>query len=182
MVVAAFEAQGIKLKIDRKHAAIPERQTILLHAIDASSCQPDAAQRVDLLELRTQSLQSKNPDEHYAVFGHSLACETCECAIRTGPFIDIATVGTSGYAEIGGLNFVVSLGYFVSTLGGKPNPAIVGGTFMHELGHNLALHHGGGFGAEPKRERRGEGRVVHSGAGETSLRRGDPAPACPSSS
>jgi hypothetical protein len=65
-----------------------------------------------------------------------------------GAYVDFPQIGETGIAEIGGLNFIVSLGNFINDKGGKPNRFIIGGTFMHELGHTLGLHHGGGFGLE----------------------------------
>jgi hypothetical protein len=48
---------------------------------------------------------------------------------------------SSGWGEIPGNDFVVSLGSFGG--GGKGTPSEQSGTFMHELGHNLGLYHGG---------------------------------------
>lgn len=54
----------------------------------------------------------------------------------------IAGLGsTSGVAELPGNDFIVSLGRWDVT-GGTPDQQA--GTFMHEMGHNLGLHHGGG--------------------------------------
>lgn len=49
--------------------------------------------------------------------------------------------GTSGEAELPGNDLVVSLGRW-EVRGGTPDQQA--GTLMHELGHNLGLHHGGG--------------------------------------
>jgi len=49
---------------------------------------------------------------------------------------------SSGKAEDPGNDFVVSLGGFAGTVGSRDEQA---GTFMHELGHNLELHHGNGL-------------------------------------
>ena len=56
-----------------------------------------------------------------------------------GLFIDkqCGDPGSSGWAEVGGDDFIVSLGSFPFT------DTIIEGTLMHELGHNLALRHGG---------------------------------------
>lgn len=47
---------------------------------------------------------------------------------------------TSGRAEVPGNDFTVSLGSWASQVGTNDDQA---GTFMHELGHNLGLDHGG---------------------------------------
>jgi len=56
----------------------------------------------------------------------------------------------SGYSDVGGQNSVISLGY--GNWGPPNNPFADGnkwnikaGTFMHELGHTMALTHGGAF-------------------------------------
>ncbi|MCU0962013.1 MAG: FG-GAP-like repeat-containing protein [Pirellulaceae bacterium] len=53
--------------------------------------------------------------------------------------------GSSGYGKIHGDSFIVSLGSWdVSYLNRYGGRAVVeAGTFMHELGHTLGLHHGG---------------------------------------
>jgi hypothetical protein len=70
----------------------------------------------------------------YAIFAHDIADK----------------VGTSGYAEIGGDDFIVSLGSGWMTHPAMGPPCLGGscfaeqaGTFMHELGHTLNLDHGG---------------------------------------
>jgi hypothetical protein len=61
---------------------------------------------------------------HYCLFAH-----------------DIAPDGTSGISyDIGAYDFVVSLGQWQDHRGNETEQA---GTFMHELGHNLGLRHGG---------------------------------------
>jgi len=53
-------------------------------------------------------------------------------------------IGCSGTGEVGGNDFLVSLGSFAQGKGTVEDQAT---TFMHEFGHNLALNHGGGAGA-----------------------------------
>lgn len=49
--------------------------------------------------------------------------------------------GSSGIAQIEGLNFAVTLG--PTYWGNNVSSNTYSGTFIHELGHNLGLHHGG---------------------------------------
>jgi hypothetical protein len=62
---------------------------------------------------------------HFAVFLHN-----------------IDTIGQTGEGILSGPDFAVSLGSFVNSVGSPDDQA---GTFMHELGHNLGLDHGGMF-------------------------------------
>lgn len=70
-------------------------------------------------------LTAKRQVFHYALFIHDIE----------------GHVGTSGWAEIFGNDMVISLGQFSN--GGQGNNEEIAGTFMHELGHNLNLGHGG---------------------------------------
>lgn len=64
---------------------------------------------------------------HYNIWAHSL------CASKA------SISGTS--RDFGASDFIVSLGAWTAQIGTADQQA---GTFMHELGHNLGLHHGGG--------------------------------------
>lgn len=61
---------------------------------------------------------------HYALYVHAQKADTT----------------SSGIAEVFGNDFMISLGAFSGGVGSTDEQA---GTFMHELGHNLRLHHGG---------------------------------------
>ncbi len=77
----------------------------------------------------------------------------CLFAIQFAEGKDSTFIISSGYAELPGDDFIVSLGHsswqdFRQQLLNKPNPPltwdnVVAGTFMHELGHTLGLRHGG---------------------------------------
>src|SRR5574340_1097243 len=69
-------------------------------------------------------LTSKKQVFHYALFVHSQA--------------DVPT--SSGISEAPGNDMVISLGKFTGAIGSTDQQE---GTFMHELGHNLGLQHGG---------------------------------------
>jgi len=103
---------------------------------------------------------------HYIIFGHYSGCDTADHCANDGhtgacprTMNGGATVayGQGGYSKINGDDFIVSLGSFINDKeapltdpapGGSPlGHFIIGGTFMHELGHNLGLRHGGGVSA-----------------------------------
>lgn len=74
--------------------------------------------------LTTTLLNAKAQTTHYALFADS-----------------IGSCGPSGIGEANGNDFVVSLGCgFTEPVGSADQ---ISGTFMHELGHNLGLAHGG---------------------------------------
>lgn len=64
---------------------------------------------------------------HFVVFGHNYS-------------IGGTSTTSSGLAELPGDEFIVSLGSFANQIG---TPWDRAATFMHELGHNLGLHHSG---------------------------------------
>jgi peptidase M66-like protein len=161
-VVDAFAAHGVTLHIDPQHTAIPERRVIVpdwpseysrAPGFDDPACTgPDA---VRFSALRAQYFQpSSNHPWHYAVFGnyvytdataHANNCPATEETGGTPPLF-----GMTGDAEVGFLDVPGGFGYdFVVTFGayhlaGVPVPdRTVAGVFMHELGHNLGLQHGG---------------------------------------
>ncbi|MGR8934393.1 MAG: DUF3344 domain-containing protein [Gammaproteobacteria bacterium] len=115
---------GINLHVDYGQGGLfnqgkgfPE-QTILPGVISGDWSAFDAIKAVRFKKER-------EPIFHYAIFAHQ---------------IDAA--GTSGISRgIPGSDFVVSLGKWTNQVGTVEEQA---GTFMHELGHNINLHHGGG--------------------------------------
>ena len=106
-------------------------------------------------DLKTgSSLDKLDIAYHYTIFSHYSGCDTAahcnsgKClqslnpdgSPKAGP-----VAGESGIAEISGNDFIVSLGNRVQDLGLADGTLTEAGTFMHELGHNLGLHHGGGI-------------------------------------
>lgn len=77
------------------------------------------------------TLQAKALFFHYSLWAHNLLTDS----------------STSGRAEPTGNDFIVSLGSWPGQVGTFRQQA---GTFMHELGHNLGLGHGGGDGINCK--------------------------------
>ncbi|HTQ85575.1 MAG TPA: choice-of-anchor D domain-containing protein [Candidatus Solibacter sp.] len=129
VVIDSFAAHGVELVVDPVHAAIPEVPFIDFDSGGQACGTPDT--HVAFEALRAAYFTPTRASEHYMVFGHD---NTLGCF----------PLGSSGVADLPGLNFVVTLGREQ----GFPQSAAnfvswVAGTFMHELGHNLGLHHGG---------------------------------------
>jgi len=83
---------------------------------------------------------------HYTLFSHYSGCDSqshCSAIPANGSTCPSPMAfGQAGLAEQGGNDFVVSLGGIVNKTGVNPHFQIAS-AFMHELGHNLGLHHGG---------------------------------------
>jgi hypothetical protein len=77
-----------------------------------------------------QTLAAKTRVFHYAIFAHSVFPDNTATSLWEDTI--------SGYAEMPGNDLIISLGEWDFTAGEQE------GTFMHELGHNLGLDHGGG--------------------------------------
>lgn len=81
---------------------------------------------LDITELRkTHSDQARQGLFHYMVWGDKYG-----------------TNGSSGQAYVGGLDFLVSVGPSYWSWA-QDIPSVRIGTFVHEFGHNLGIHHGG---------------------------------------
>jgi probable HAF family extracellular repeat protein len=155
-VVDSFAAHGIRLVVQPVHSAIPERYVTAFGVpVDPAINGPDA---VAFDDLKAAYFPDAPSSVHYTIFGFLSDCDSdthCTSNAPPGPGNRVGTpaYGQTGRAELPGTNFVVSLGQLYYELGlllsGRPTLVSTGGTFMHELGHNLGLHHGGGLGPEP---------------------------------
>jgi hypothetical protein len=91
---------------------------------------------------------------HYMIFadysscdstGHCAACPVGQNPDGSTKITSLPKFQQSGVSEYFGNDFIVSLANYINEVGNPPDVFNIGGTFMHELGHNLGLHHGGGF-------------------------------------
>jgi uncharacterized repeat protein (TIGR01451 family) len=135
LVRQAFDAHDIDLVIDSHHAAIPFWSLVTFGETPGSCAPPNDI--TDFNTLKAQYFHSKsNHDWHYGIFGERHDC-----------------FGTTGVAWLPGEDFFISLGQYRQRFSRLPRgrvQQIVAGTFMHELGHNLGLDHGGQSGVNYK--------------------------------
>jgi Metallo-peptidase family M12B Reprolysin-like len=154
-VVDAFAAQGLTLHIDPIHNAVPGHQ-VLIPDFYSDWANPSAAcvgpDAVSFVALKQKYFQPHgNHPWHYAVFGFNTGTPDTSLDGRLCPVVqDSPGTGhidptSAGMSELPGFNFIVSFGYSFD-LGIEPSHDTVGGTFMHELGHNFGLQHGGVLG------------------------------------
>lgn len=142
-VVDAFARHGIRMIIDPRHAAIPEIPEVVFGPLDCSKS-PFPFPSANFYDLKAQYFHSTNPRVHYSIFAHFIAQGTPGLGDECEPF------AFSGLAELPGQNFVnAELGGFLLPEGAfTPSMArmALASSYMHEFGHNLGLHHGGGIG------------------------------------
>jgi streptogramin lyase len=166
MVVDAFKAHGVTLHIDPQHTAIPAHAAIVpdwqsryasTPGFDDPSCTgPDA---VLFSQLQAQYFQpSSNHPWHYAIFGNDLFSSSladvvnCPRVVENGN--NVPNPSMAGYSQVGFLDVPGGFGYGVLInmkvwrdlgidVNAPENARIVAALFMHELGHNLGLCHGG---------------------------------------
>jgi hypothetical protein len=154
-VVEAFAKQGLTLHVDPVHYAIPGHQVIIPDFLpgwrNVSKACVGSSDAVSFLDLKQQYFQPHGDHPwHYAIFGYSAAVSFLRDSGYGCPSDPICG-GTpdptsSGISELPGFNFIPALGT-VSENYGIPVASIPdntwGGVFMHELGHNFGLEHGG---------------------------------------
>ena len=150
-VAAQFTARGLNLHVIRGHAR-PHSHIASFRTPTANCEGADVAPgtlgayAVNLDDLKNAAPfpfdHAYDRINHYMLFAHDSACDSdAHCAACPETY----TPGATGQAEILGNNAMVSLGMLLGELTCLDDKKfLVGGTFMHELGHNLGLHHGGG--------------------------------------
>jgi hypothetical protein len=167
LVIAAFKAHGVTLHIDPQHTAIPEQKVIVPDwpspdpPSAAPSCTGPDAVRFSALKTRYFHPNTNHP-WHYAIFGDLVYTDSaadannCPATPETGGapplpgmlgdsqlgYVDSQDADGRYFAPGLGYNFVVTLGA-LRTAGHIPNAVEQAAIFMHELGHNFGLQHGG---------------------------------------
>lgn len=101
----------------------------------------------DNVESCGRRLRARGRAVRYALFGHSLGCSSAPACS------DHRNDTTSGVGEIPGDDLLLTLGcwneddYYIASGGERDSSSarrsVIAATFMHELGHNLGLWHGG---------------------------------------
>jgi hypothetical protein len=164
-VVEAYAAQGITLYVDPVHQALPHSQVVSWRTPELACEGADVAPGVlgayavnyfDLKKFSSDNIAAgfdvkRKLVYHYAIFGHYSGCDFdglgshCLACPNAGPPARSGqpSAGKSGMAEVPGNDFIVSLGNFANDQNHPANLFNIGGTFMHELGHNFNLRHAG---------------------------------------
>lgn len=150
-VVASFAAHGVILTIDPAPERLPESAVISFgttpgtRTLDAACVGTDAVNFYDLKDAHFDARRARV--YHYVVFGHLSSCPSGLCAACPADAKSgfKPQFGATGMAELPGDDAIVSLGraYFDLSVPQPRTRERDGGTFMHELGHNLGLRHGG---------------------------------------
>ena len=167
IVVDSFKRHGVILHIDPQHTAIPLHSVIVFDApgnpyysFDPACTGPDA---VAFSALKAQYFHPTSDHPwHYVIFAKYVQVGSAEdfgSCLANHDFPGFAyQLGNTGYSEVPGYNFVVTPGQFYdndhpgcfgdfqtgAVLPCWPLPDYEWATlFMHELGHNLGLFHGG---------------------------------------
>jgi hypothetical protein len=161
MVIDSFAAHNIRLHLIRGHAVphanvtslgtplpdcILETSTFNFSGSHAADFYADIKQSNFNAQYNGQSFSYGQliPFAHYAVFAHR---STCDSAIDCAQATCVSPSGRARFNETGrseapGNDIIISMGQFQDS--NLPARTLTqGGTFMHELGHNLGLEHGG---------------------------------------
>ncbi len=132
-VVASFDAAPVPATLPCPFAGFPKKPSGISLIVDVKNAIPEqtalnftgtAPEIFDTIKAKFFD-PARAPYFHYSLWVHDLAPGST----------------VSGIGELGGANFIVSQGEWTNHTGTVDEQA---GTFMHELGHNIGLDHGGG--------------------------------------
>jgi hypothetical protein len=167
IVIDSFARHGVALHIDPHPREIPHSEVITFARAGDPDWGPTAACAgadvqpgvlggpvVSFADVKASFFDSARlPAYHYAVFSHFTTClqdadpsavgycGACPNDRATPP--GRPTAGMSGTSELPGNDFIIALGSR-ELVANVPREVITeAGVFMHELGHNLGLHHDG---------------------------------------
>ena len=139
--VDAFARQGFVLHAFPGHP-VQHYSVVTFDPVDPACAGNDA---VNFFDLKAISFPPQRAlAYHYAVFGHYLTCDSVAHCAQCPPAAHPAVFGATGQAELPGNDVIVTTGIFLD-FGLTPTVVEEAGLLMHELGHNLGLHHGGSF-------------------------------------
>ena len=159
MVIDAYAARGLRLHLVKGHA-VPHANVTFYGSAPAACTQEfsgynfSGAQVVNYFDVKSANFnatfngqffdeQRLAPAFHYALFAHRHTCDSIADCNNTFCDREQPLFNETGRSELPGNDMIVSLGGLIDRLGSPPPNPAAGGTFMHELGHNVGLNHGG---------------------------------------
>jgi hypothetical protein len=167
LVVEAFARHGVALHIDPDASEVPHSDVITWARADDKDNGPKAVcagadvqarvlggPAVSFFDIKDRFFDARKAlAYHYVVFAHYSTCLTddpygsvglcykCPYDRATPPGTPLS--GEAGTSELPGNDFIVSLGARDFDANIRRQVITEAGVFMHELGHNLGLHHDG---------------------------------------
>jgi hypothetical protein len=159
MVIDAYAAQGIRLHLVKGVALA--HANVTYPGVAPAACTQEfsgqtfsGAQVVNFYDIKTANFnasyngqtfdeQHLYPVFHYVLFAHRHTCDSVNDCNNVFCSSYQPVFNSTGFAEIPGNDIIISEGGQFDRTGTYYPDIGQGGTFMHELGHNLGLNHGG---------------------------------------
>jgi hypothetical protein len=150
LVVNAFRRHGVILHIDPQHNVIPYHEVVVPDWNPAWQGVSTACTGTDAVSFTALKAQYFTPPDahpwHYAIFAHNVGLPDTAPSGSACPVDPVCQAHpdptATGFSAVPGSDLVVALGNNFDQGLGLPL-ALWAGTFMHELGHNFGLMHGG---------------------------------------